>query len=318
MTVSDHGEIVMAVYRPDPRLLRTQVASLRGQTLTTWTCRIGIDGADPATAALLRELVAEDERFAVIEYDDNVGVYRHFERMLADVAADAAWVALSDQDDRWHPTKLEQLVPELGPEVTAVSCQALVVDQDYKPLGRTDRRSGGVVDLLLRNQVTGSLAVWRRDVLDVALPFPPATDIAIHDHWLAVCAAAMGEVRVVDRPLQDYVQHGGNVLGEVVPTGLGDKVREVRARGGARSFLDYNAEERWGWRVGMAEALRRRFEGRAMPPAVAAIAERRAAPAVLRALVSGVRSRHLSARGAAGMGVAALWAGRSRTGRIGS
>src|SRR6185436_7327817 len=53
----------------------------------------------------------------------------------------------------------------------------------------------------------------RRDVLDVALPFPPEVDGSHHDHWLALCALALGDLAYIDRPLVDYVQHGANVVG---------------------------------------------------------------------------------------------------------
>ncbi len=40
------------------------------------------------------------------------------------------------------------------------------------------------------------------------LPFP-ATQAAMHDHWVAMVAMSLGEVAYVDRPLYDYVQHSG-------------------------------------------------------------------------------------------------------------
>jgi hypothetical protein len=68
-------------------------------------------------------------------------------------------------------------------------------------------------ELLATNVVTGAACIARREVLDVALPFPPELEGSFHDHWLAVCALALGEVAYVDRPLVDYVQHGRNVVG---------------------------------------------------------------------------------------------------------
>ena len=96
------GVVVMAVYRPDPVLLERQIESLRIQTVADWRCMIGIDGADSETHHLLKDLTGDDARFEVSEYADNVGVYRHFERLLREVDGDAAWVALADQDDYWY------------------------------------------------------------------------------------------------------------------------------------------------------------------------------------------------------------------------
>ena len=74
-----------------------------------------------------------------------------------------------------------------------------------------------VAELLLQNQVSGGFAVIRRDVLDVALPFPRFhTSSQYPDHWLGVCAAALSGYRVLDEVIHDYVQHGENLVGEAL------------------------------------------------------------------------------------------------------
>ncbi len=53
-----------------------------------------------------------------------------------------------------------------------------------------------------------------RELLDHALPFPPAQFAQYHDHWIAPdVALARGEIAFVERPLYDYVQHGAASLG---------------------------------------------------------------------------------------------------------
>ena len=105
----------MAVYKPDEALLRIQVESIRRQTLGGWTCLIGIDGADELAVRAVTEAIGDDERFVVIEYPENVGHYRNFERIIQRAAIqDVDWIALADQDDRWSESKLERLVSALG------------------------------------------------------------------------------------------------------------------------------------------------------------------------------------------------------------
>ena len=70
-----------------------------------------------------------------------------------------------------------------------------------------------LLSLLVANSVTGAASLFPRELLDYALPFPPRQFTHFHDHWLALCAASLGEIRFVERPLYDYVQHGGAVLG---------------------------------------------------------------------------------------------------------
>jgi hypothetical protein len=50
------------------------------------------------------------------------------------------------------------------------------------------------------------------------LPFPAELGRQFHDHWVACVALGLGEIVFVDRPLLDYVQHGGNVVGRHEPT----------------------------------------------------------------------------------------------------
>jgi hypothetical protein len=75
-----------------------------------------------------------------------------------------------------------------------------------------------VESFIVENQYTGGAMVFRTSVLELALPFPRlSTPSEVHDHWIAVCGAALGQTLVVETVVQDYVQHGMNVIGEVRP-----------------------------------------------------------------------------------------------------
>lgn len=108
--------------------------------------------------------------------------------------------------------------------------------------------------MLIDNQVTGSLALFRGALLRRALPFPPPTDLAFHDHWLAVCATLEEGVRVLPDVVQDYVQHDGNVIGEMTNNRLSGRFRHLRSvsNGSVSGQLNYLRQHRWGWRVHMA------------------------------------------------------------------
>ena len=70
-----------------------------------------------------------------------------------------------------------------------------------------------LASLLLANTVTGAASLLRRELLDLVLPFPEAVGDPFHDQWIAAVALAAGEIAYVDRPLYDYVQHGGAARG---------------------------------------------------------------------------------------------------------
>ena len=212
--------ICMATFDPDPSLLRVQLDSIRAQSDERWVCLISDGGSSEEGFARLVEAVGDDPRFTISRSQERLGPYRNFERVLSMVPSSATLVALSDQDDRWYPDKLRALRGALGPARLVYSDQRIVTD-DGRVLRdslwhgrRNDYRN--LASLLVANSMPGAAMLFRSELLDVALPFPDAPGAPYHDHWLGLAALASGEVRYVDRPLYDYVQHGAAVQGAVV------------------------------------------------------------------------------------------------------
>ena len=255
------GYVCMAVYKPNVDLLRVQIDSLRCQTHADWKCIVGLDGINREVAEQLDELTRDDTRFSVVSFADRVGFYRNFERILQLLPAQTPWVALADQDDYWEPEKLELLVPYLQ-DHSLVTGQARIHRHGASELTSqaeavTDRRSVGLAAMMIDNQITGSLALFRGQLLKAALPFPAPTDLAFHDHWLAICASVEMGIKVLPDVVQDYVQHNSNVIGEEGNTGMLGRLRRLRhaSEGSVGSQLDYLSAHRWGWRVNMARTV---------------------------------------------------------------
>jgi hypothetical protein len=212
--------IAMATYDPPAELFEVQVESIRSQTHTGWSCIVCDDGSSQARRQDIRRVLGNDPRFVFVEHDERVGFYRNFERALALVPARVRYVALADQDDRWHPGKLAELVGRLDADdaMQLVASDARLVSTDGAVQSPTfyERRIPTHDDpysLFVVNSLIGASMLFRRHLLDQALPFPRAFDDVYHDHWLARCALVRGTIGFVDEPLYDYVQHGGNVLG---------------------------------------------------------------------------------------------------------
>jgi glycosyltransferase involved in cell wall biosynthesis len=263
--VQPFGVVAMAAYRPNAELFRRQVESIRNQTHRNFVCLISADGDSATLASELEGIVGQDPRFNVLGFDERLGFYRNFERVLKNVPLTAEWVALSDQDDNWYPNKLERLVSQLS-AYPLVTSQARVVEY---PSGlvlseRTQRRNVRPQSYFVENQYTGGAMAFRRDVLDLALPFPKFDSPSeVHDHWIAVCASAKGQCLVLDDVLQDYVQHGENVLGEAKSgfslwrsyRNLMDIVQERYRTSSPRAVLRTIYDVGAGWREVMADQL---------------------------------------------------------------
>lgn len=209
--------ICMATFDPDPPLLERQIASIRDQTHGEWICLISDDGSSEERFDRLRELTTEDSRFALSRSDERLGFYLNFERALKMVPPDAAFVALADQDDRWYPEKLTELLSGRGDARLAYSDMRIVDEaggliSDTFWRGRRNNYTN-LASLLLANTVTGAASLFERELLKLVLPFPDPVGDAFHDQWIASVALATGRIAYVDRPLYDYVQHGGAARG---------------------------------------------------------------------------------------------------------
>jgi glycosyltransferase involved in cell wall biosynthesis len=263
--------ICMATYNPPADLLRRQLDSIRAQEHDAWVCVISDDASDEERFAGLLDAIGGDPRFAVSRSAERLGFYRNFERALAMTPADAELVGLCDQDDFWRPDKLGRLVEALGDAELAYSDARVVSPSGdvVHPSYWTERRNNytSFASLVLANSVTGAASLFRRDLLDDALPFPPALADPYHDHWLAVVAMARGRLAYLDEPLYDYVQHGGAVIGHDEANRKPRPVRQhlmERLRnpgGGSRRVYYYN----WHQLLVNAKVLRIRCGDRMEP-----------------------------------------------------
>jgi glycosyltransferase involved in cell wall biosynthesis len=227
--------ICMATYDPPADLLARQIESIRAQTHRNWVCLISDDCSAPEPFAAIEAAVGGDPRFVVSRSPVRLGFYRNFERALTLAPANAEHVAMADQDDAWHPDKLATLIAEIG-DARLVYSDARIVDRQGVLIADTywqQRRNNhtDLLSLLVANSITGAASLLRRDLLDDALPFPPAQFAHFHDHWIGLTALALGDVAFVDRPLYDYVQHGEASLGHAAAnriTALRDRLARIR------------------------------------------------------------------------------------------
>jgi glycosyltransferase involved in cell wall biosynthesis len=227
--------ISMATYEPPLELFRRQVDSIRSQTHGDWLCVVSDDGSSPERFAAMERLLAGDARFVLSRSPRRLGFYRNFERALSLTPSGARYVAMADQDDAWHPDKLSTLLERIG-DARLIYSDARIVGEDGRLVADTYwglRRNNhaDMASLLITNAVTGAASLFPRSLLADALPFPPAQFAHFHDHWIALCALATGEIRYVDHPLYDYVQHGDAFVGHAKANrmpGLRDRLRSLR------------------------------------------------------------------------------------------
>lgn len=251
--------------RNGARYLPEQIRSICTQTPLPREIVLSDDGSTDDTLAVVRDTlaqcgVADQVALRVFSNTPPLGVTRNFEHAVR--ACSHELIALCDQDDAWHPGRLARMVAqfEARPDLLLLHTDARLVDAELKPLGSTlfhalevqpaelAAIAGGEAFgvLLRRNLVTGATTIFRKTLLDTALPFAPEW---VHDEWLAAVAAAIGRVDVMPEPTIDYRQHASNQIGARRLT-LAEKMAKAFAERGDKHVA----------RLRRAEALLQRLQ----------------------------------------------------------
>jgi rhamnosyltransferase len=219
--------IVLSSYNGE-KFIAEQIASIQQQTHTDWKLLVRDDGSSDHTRNIVQAMAAVDGRVSLLpDGRGTLGPVASFGVLLEHaLATGSGYIALSDQDDVWSPTKiarqLELMVRherEVGASRPAlVHTDLSVVDEDLRPIHSSflayqglrplPRRPLG--PLLIQNFVTGCATLLNRALLAVAVPVPAAI---MHDWWLALCSAALGDILHLDEATVLYRQHGANTLG---------------------------------------------------------------------------------------------------------
>ena len=203
--------------------LNEQLETIAAQTRTPDELVISDDQSTDDTLRLIEEFAAIagfPVRLSVNE--SNLGIAKNFEKAISLCRGDV--IVLSDQDDVWHNDKLESVerIFEAKPQLSLVFSNAEIVDETLGLFGKTlfewvhfdDQKqslvkSGRALDLQLReNLVLGATMAFRADLRELVLPISGDGPL-VHDGWIVLLIAAVGEIDFIDRPLMKYRQHSG-------------------------------------------------------------------------------------------------------------
>lgn len=211
--------ILMATYNGE-KFLAQQIESIQKQTFKEWNLLIRDDGSSDKTCDIIRNFTAKDSRICFINENEhhNLGVIKSFFMLVNYEVAD--FYFFSDQDDVWLPEKLSVSleaakhkasdVPLLVYTDLKVVNQELNILQDSMIRAQSHHANTTLLPELTENTVTGGTMMINHALAEKW--FTP-NDILMHDWFLALLAASLGEIIYLDLPTQLYRQHDNNVLG---------------------------------------------------------------------------------------------------------
>lgn len=211
--------ILMATYNGE-KFLAQQIESIQKQTFKEWNLLIRDDGSSDKTCDIIRNFTAKDSRIRFINENEhhNLGVIKSFFTLVNYEVAD--FYFFSDQDDVWLSEKLSVSleaakhkasdVPLLVYTDLKVVNQELNILQDSMIRAQSHHANTTLLPELTENTVTGGTMMINHALAEKW--FTP-NDILMHDWFLALLAASLGEIIYLDLPTQLYRQHDNNVLG---------------------------------------------------------------------------------------------------------
>lgn len=215
------------------------------QSLTAQTVR--------PTQLVVLDDTSQDDSVAIVERfarDAPFPVALHIQpqrRGYRDTFLDAAmlctseFVSFADQDDVWHPRKLEACLSAAVRHGALLCAHAAdKVDADLNPfqrLGQGIDRDGVAEPLTLPpwGLFFGFTEVFRRDLLDlVDVRDRPRDNIEeqyllAHDRWVYVLGTSLGRTALISEPLALYRQHETNASGHLAQNTLYDRIRAITA-----------------------------------------------------------------------------------------
>ena len=229
------------------------------------------DGSTDGTVDLATKFAQKyPHKIRLIQNQRRLGHCRNFESAVSLVTGDVIY--LSDQDDVWFPDKVASMLRVFAedPEVVLVYSDAVITDQELRPTGTVfNRRKDAqlqktpTLQQLSRGPAfNGLMMAFRSRLKPFVIPFSPLSLQWGHDHWIAFIAYAVGEIRLVDRPLVYYRRHGTNSGGDAeLDGGLLYQWRVVKRK--YTGSTEYG-ERRRGWED-MVARLHEIKDGRLLP-----------------------------------------------------
>lgn len=173
-----------------------------------------VDDASSDNTVDLVEAVG-DQRIRLLRNDTNRGYVHTFERALAEANGDVLF--LSDQDDAWFPGRVAAMVAELGEHLMVVSNWEARGGQPgfFERIRLRSRDSRhhvrNLVGILVGYRLHwGCAMALRRELLDIALPFPAWMNES-HDQYLAMAANLARSVRYMDADTVWHRLHDTNL-----------------------------------------------------------------------------------------------------------
>ncbi|MDR6942697.1 glycosyltransferase family 2 protein [Mucilaginibacter pocheonensis] len=193
------------------KYLKEQLESIINQVYENLEIIIVDDCSTDKTFSIASEYAAADPRIKCFRNESNLGFNKNFEQAINLTTGD--FIAISDQDDIWLDTKIQDLLDNIKDNWMVFSNSVYInangAEIDKKLLNNFSFENGNYKNLLLGNFVTGHTSLISRDFLKYVLPFPPT---GYYDRWMGFVAIYHHKLTYLDKVLTKYRIHDQSVI----------------------------------------------------------------------------------------------------------
>lgn len=210
--------VCLATYNGE-KYIKEQVLSILSQLSNDDEIIISDDFSTDNTIEILREIgdsrikilmnsfTTTPHRYATTHYK----VAKNFENALQHVLGD--YVFLSDQDDIWEPQKVSCMIEVLQDNSIAISNYSII-----DSIGNVVKSKFYTCSPLHENKIKNLLVMpfhgccmaFRKEILEIALPFPE--NLIMHDNWIGLLSCLKGDkICFINEALIKYRRHNTNV-----------------------------------------------------------------------------------------------------------
>jgi glycosyltransferase involved in cell wall biosynthesis len=215
--------VVLATHN-GARYIEDQIRSIAAQTLLPLELIVSDDASTDNTLQIVHDLLPECRfRTKIHRNEKALGFRDNF--LQACLITKGDFIAFCDQDDIWHPTKLERCSEFFDDKnISLIVHAAKLIDDRSRETGMFRQ---GIEITTVRPPLSydpwdtfwGFSIVFRREIIELVdinyrfIDYIVPTERIAHDRWITLLGQLFGATAEIKDPLVSYRQHSHNLFG---------------------------------------------------------------------------------------------------------